>query len=104
MSLLNLRIRGRLYGGFGALVLFGLASSGFAVWQITEVGTRVGAMTQLSSNTIRAAEVASELQAVRGTILRYSFDQDEAAIADADKRLVGLVMSVDTVMKASRSE
>lgn len=41
MSLFNLRIRGRLYGGFGALVLFGLASSGFAVWQMTEVGTQV---------------------------------------------------------------
>ncbi len=104
MSLLNLRIRGRLYGGFGALVLFGLASSGFAVWQMTEVGTRVGSMTQLSNNTIRAAEVASELQAVRGAILRYSFDQDEASIADADKRLVSLATGVDAVMKASRSE
>ena len=104
MSLLNLRIRGRLYGGFGALVLFGLASSGFAVWQMTEVAARVGAMAQLSNNTIRASEVASELQAVRGAILRYSFDQDEASIADADKRLVSLATSVDTVMKASRSE
>lgn len=104
MSLLNLRIRGRLYGGFGALVLFGLASSGFAVWQMTEVGTLVGSMTLQSSNTIRAAEVAAELHAVRGAILRYSFDQDEAAIADADKRLAGLAAGVDTVMKASRSE
>lgn len=104
MSLLNLRIRGRLYGGFGALVLFGLASSGFAVWQMTEVGTRVASMNQLSSNTIRAAEVTSELQAARGAILRYSFDQDEASVTDADKRLASLTTSVDTVMKASRSE
>ena len=104
MSLLNLRIRGRLYGGFGALVLFGVASSGFAVWQMTEVGARVGSMNLQSSNTIRAAEVASDLHAVRGAILRYSFDQDEAAIADADKRLASLATSVDTVMKASRSE
>jgi methyl-accepting chemotaxis protein len=104
MSLLNLRIRGRLYGGFGALVLFGLASSGFAVWQMTEVGTQVDSLSILSSNTIRAAEIASELHAIRGAVLRYSFDQDEAALADADKRLAGVTTSLETVIKASRSE
>ncbi|WP_441243592.1 HAMP domain-containing methyl-accepting chemotaxis protein [Tardiphaga sp. 768_D3_N2_1] len=104
MSLLNLRIRGRLYGGFGALVLFGLASSGFAVWQMTEVGTQVETLSVQSSNTIRASEIASELHAIRGAVLRYSFDQDEAALADADKRLAGVTASLDTVIKASRSE
>ncbi|SNT49886.1 Methyl-accepting chemotaxis protein [Tardiphaga sp. OK246] len=104
MSLLNLRIRGRLYGGFGALVLFGLASSGFAVWQMTEVGTQVDSLNILSANTIRASEIASELHAIRGAVLRYSFDQDEAALADADKRLAGVTASLDTVIKTSRSE
>jgi len=104
MSLLNLRIRGRLYGGFGALVLFGLASSGFAVWQMTEVGTQVDSLSILSSNTIRASEIASELHAIRGAVLRYSFDQDEAGLVDADKRLAGVTASLDTVIKSSRSE
>lgn len=104
MSPLSLRIRGRLFAGFGALVLFGLASSGFAVWQMKGIETQVESMAQLSSNTIRAAEVASELHAVRGAIQRYSFDQDEASIADVDKRLAGLATSVDTVLKASKSE
>lgn len=100
----NLRIRGRLFSGFGALVLFGLASSGFAIWQMNDIATQVGSMAQLSGNTIRAAEVTAELHAVRGAIQRYSFDQDEASIADADKRLASLAASVDTVMKASKSE
>ncbi|WP_371420118.1 methyl-accepting chemotaxis protein [Tardiphaga sp.] len=104
MSLLNLRIRGRLYGGFGALVLFGLASSGFAVWQMTEVGTQVASLSILSSNTIRASEIASELHAIRSAVLRYSFDQDEAGLVDADKRLAGITASLDTVIKSSRSE
>ncbi len=104
MSLLNLRIRGRLYGGFGALVLFGLASSGFAVWQMAEVGTQVDSLSILSSNTIRASEIASELHAIRGAVLRYSFDQDEAGLVDADKRLAGVTASLDTVIKSSRSE
>jgi hypothetical protein len=34
MSFLNLRIRGRLYGGFGALLLFCAGLAGFAVWQL----------------------------------------------------------------------
>jgi methyl-accepting chemotaxis protein len=104
MSLLNLRIRGRLYGGFGALVLFGLASSGFAVWQMTEVGSQVGSMSLLSANTIRAVEIASELHATRGAILRYSFDQDEASLADADKRLAGVASGLENVLKTTRSE
>ncbi len=37
-------------------------------------------------------------------MLRYSFDQDEAALADADKRLAGVTASLDTVIKTSRSE
>ncbi|QUS41695.1 methyl-accepting chemotaxis protein [Tardiphaga alba] len=104
MSLLNLRIRGRLYGGFGALVLFGLVGSGFAMWQMSEVGTQVGSLSIQSANTIRAAEIASELHATRGAILRYSFDQDEAALADADKRLARLSTSIQTVIQSSRSE
>ncbi|MDB5568265.1 MAG: Chemotaxis protein [Tardiphaga sp.] len=104
MSLFNLRIRGRLYGGFGALVLFGLGCSGFAVWQLSEVGKQVGSMTVLSANTIRAAEITAELHAIRAAILRYSFDQDEASFAEADKRLAGVAGFVDTAIKASRSE
>ena len=40
MSFLNLRIRGRLYGGFGALVLFCAALASFAVWQLGGFTTR----------------------------------------------------------------
>jgi methyl-accepting chemotaxis protein len=104
MSLLNLRIRGRLYGGFGALVLFGLACSGFAVWQLSQVATQVQSMGLLSANTIRAAEIASELHAIRAAILRYSFDQDEASFADADRRLSGLAGNLDAVLKTTRSD
>jgi methyl-accepting chemotaxis protein len=104
MSLLNLRIRGRLYGGFGALVLFALGSSGFAVWQMSQVATQAESMTALSTNTIRAAEIAAELHAIRGAILRYSFDQNETSFAEAEKRLAGLSADLDTVLKTTRSE
>ena len=76
MSFLNLRIRGRLYGGFGALVLFCAALAGFAVWQLSGIHDQVGSMTVQSKNTIRVGQISAELQAIRRAILRYNFDHD----------------------------
>jgi methyl-accepting chemotaxis protein len=104
MSLLNFRIRGRLYGGFGALVLFGVGLAGFAVWQLSEIGTQVGTMTVQSANTIRAGEISLQLHAIRRAILRYTFDQDEPSMAEADKRLTDIAGQLDTAIKATRLE
>ncbi len=41
MPLINLRIRGRLFAGFGTLVVFGVALAGFAVWQLGEIRAQV---------------------------------------------------------------
>ena len=78
MSFLNLRIRGRLYAGFGALLLFCAALAGFGVWQLWAIQRRSRLLTVQSNNTIRVGEIATELQAIRRAILRYAFDQDEA--------------------------
>jgi methyl-accepting chemotaxis protein len=104
MSLLNLRIRGRLYGGFGTLVLFGVGLAGFAVWQLSEIGAQVGSMTVQSANTIRAGEISLQLHAIRRAILRYTFDQDQPSIAEADKRLTDITGQLDTAIKATRAE
>jgi methyl-accepting chemotaxis protein len=87
MSFLNLRIRGRLYGGFAALLLFCVGLAGFAIWQLAELRTQVAAMTLQSENTIRVGEIATNLQAIRRAILRYAFDHDEKSYAEAETRL-----------------
>ena len=87
MSFLNLRIRGRLYGGFGVLLLFCAALAGFGVWQLGEIKVRVGSMQTQSGNALRIGEIVGELQAIRRAILRYAFDQDEASLGEAEKRL-----------------
>ena len=104
MSLLNLRIRGRLYGGFGALVLFGAGLAGFAVWQLAEIGRQVETMTVQSGNTIRVGQMAVELHAIRRAILRFTFDQDEPSIAEADKRLTNITGELEAAIKATRAE
>ena len=87
MPLINLRIRGRLFAGFGALVLFGVALAGFAVWQLGEIRAQVELLTRQSTSTIRVGEIATDFQAIRRTILRYLFDQDEKSFAESETRL-----------------
>src|SRR5260221_5546699 len=104
MSFFNLRIRGRLYGGFAALLLFCLALAGFAVLQLGEIRTQVSSLTVQSTNAIRAGEIATELQAIRRAILRYAFDHDEASFAEAEELLAkttDLLVTVDTPTRSA---
>jgi methyl-accepting chemotaxis protein len=87
MSFLNLRIRGRLYAGFGLLLLFCAGLAGFAIWQLGVVQGQIDMLRLQSENALRAGEVVGELHAARRAILRYVFDQDEPSFAEAEKRL-----------------
>jgi methyl-accepting chemotaxis protein len=104
MSFLNLRIRGRLYGGFGALVLFCAALAGFAVWQFWAIDTQVAAMTKQSSNAIGVGDIASELQASGRALLRYAFDQDAASFAESEEHLSKAAEILDEAARNTISE
>ncbi|HLH87017.1 MAG TPA: methyl-accepting chemotaxis protein [Xanthobacteraceae bacterium] len=86
MSFLQLRIKGRLYAGFAALVLFGVGLAAFAVWQLTAVSRQVNKMTALSDSTVRVLRVSSDLQAMRRATLRYVFDHDQGSAQEAEQR------------------
>jgi methyl-accepting chemotaxis protein len=90
MSIFNLRIRGRLYSGFGVLVLFGTALAAFGVWQLWGILDQTKIMERQSGNNIRAVEIGSELHANRRALLRFNFDHDEASFAESEKRLATL--------------
>ncbi len=104
MSMLSPRIRERLFGGFGLLILFAMGLAGFAVYELSEIRARVDRLTMQSNNTIRAQKIATELQAIRRAILRYDFDHDEASIAEADKRLATVTDELDAAGKTTLSE
>jgi methyl-accepting chemotaxis protein len=104
MSFLNFRIRGRLYGGFAILLVFCAGLAGFAVMQLTALRDQVDLLGRQSSNAIRASEIATELQAIRRGILRYTFDQDEASFAESDKRLAHVAELLDQAVATTRSE
>jgi hypothetical protein len=104
MSLLNLRIRGRLYVGFGALLMFGIALAAFAVWQLNQISTQVSLLTLQSTNTIRVGEIATGLQAIRRAVLRYEFDHDGTDMAEAERRLTTVSGALDLAGKTTASD
>ena len=104
MSLLNLRISGRLYAGFGMLLLFCVGLVGFAVWQLWGIQHHVDSMVLQSRNNIRAVEIGSELHANRRALLRYAFDHDEASFAESEKRLSNISALLEEAIQQTISE
>ncbi|MGA2290207.1 methyl-accepting chemotaxis protein [Bradyrhizobium sp.] len=104
MAIFNLHIRGRLYGGFGAFVLYGLLLAGFGVWQLGEIRAQLEDLSLQSQNTIRASDIASELHAISRAIQRYAFDQDEPSFAESDSRLTKLTGLLDDAARTTRSD
>lgn len=49
-----LAIKGRLYGGFGGLVLLALALACFGIWQFSEIAARVERMGSKSQKFNRS--------------------------------------------------
>ena len=104
MPHLNLRIRGRLFAGFGALVLFGVALAGFAVWQLGEIRAQVELLSRQSASTIRVSEIATDFQAIRRGILRYVFDQDEKSFAESETRLAKVSDLLELAIRSAPTE
>src|ERR1700760_1639885 len=98
------KISGRLYAGFGALVLFGVGLAIFAVWQLGAIQGQVGVMDRQSVNNARAIEISAELHGFRGAILRYAFEQDEPSFAESAKRLDTVTALVEDATRQTASE
>jgi methyl-accepting chemotaxis protein len=104
MSFFNLRIRGRLYGGFGVLLAFCAGLAGFGVWQLGNIQTDVGELSLRSENAIRVGEISIHLHAIRRSILLYNFDQDEGSFTEAEQRLATVTDLLGEAVKTTSSE
>jgi hypothetical protein len=72
VAIFNLRISGRLYAGFGILLLFIAALAGVGIRQLGAIGDSVAVMTLQSKNTVRVGEITTDLQAIRRGVERNS--------------------------------
>jgi methyl-accepting chemotaxis protein len=72
--------------------------------QLGAIHTEVASLTVQSKNTIRLGEVTTELQGTRRALLRYTFDQDEASFAEAEKRMSKITDLLEEGIKTTISE
>jgi methyl-accepting chemotaxis protein len=104
MAILNLRIGGRLYAGFGILVVFIAALAAIGYSQLGTIRESVDLMTMQSKVSVRVGEMTTHLQAIRRGLLRYTFDQDEASLAEADKRMDAVIALIEDAAATTRFE
>src|SRR5579883_790186 len=83
MGGLRLGLKPRLYGGFGIIVLIGLALAIFATWELSGIKDQVFRFGTITDNTGRSLEVARRIETIRRSNLRYTVDADEKAMEEA---------------------
>jgi hypothetical protein len=101
MSFFNLRIRGRLYSGFGALLLFCVALAGFAVWQLGEIRTQVAALTLPSSNTTSVGEAIAKLDFARDSAKEEIEKILQKTVAETDERIGKTITMLEMVASSA---
>jgi methyl-accepting chemotaxis protein len=88
MASLKLGIRTRINGGFGVLVALSLGITGFAFWQLSQIGGQVTGMSRLSDLNTHAGQIGDSFEAIRFAMLRFrafgeAIDLQQAAAAEA---------------------
>jgi methyl-accepting chemotaxis protein len=71
VRLSDLKITTRIFGGFGALIVFGTLVAGFGVWQLSDVGSQVGRLVSVADNNAAIIEVGKRIQALRHLSLKF---------------------------------
>jgi methyl-accepting chemotaxis protein len=77
-----MKVRTRIYAGFGLLVILGVSLTAFGVWQLGSIDTEVGKMQLVASNTRRVMETNHLIETMRRAWLRYRLDGDDASLAE----------------------
>jgi methyl-accepting chemotaxis protein len=70
----RLKVRTRIFIGFGALIMLSLALAGFGIYQLSGVGKDARAMSSLAANLARVTEATGRLEAIRRAETRMRLD------------------------------
>ncbi|TYL97488.1 HAMP domain-containing protein [Bradyrhizobium rifense] len=104
MPSFRLRIRGRLYAGFMALVVVGLVMAVVAIWNLRSVQDQVAKASAFSDSTARVLEISTHLQAIQRANLRYIYDANESAMREASERETAATELLQVGAKGTLSE
>jgi methyl-accepting chemotaxis protein len=78
----KLKVRARIYSGYGAIVALGLGVAGFGVYQLSRVTMQVHTIDTVSNNSLRALTASLNLEATRRAETRFRLDGDERTLPD----------------------
>jgi methyl-accepting chemotaxis protein len=104
MHLNRFRITSRLYAGFGALIVLGLALSVFGVWQLSSVESQLGGLVLVSNDTARILDTGHLLETMRRASLRYQGTGEEAAFKEFGEAEAGTRTAIDMLAKTALTE
>ncbi|MBV8652564.1 MAG: hypothetical protein JO255_13945 [Alphaproteobacteria bacterium] len=103
-SLSQLRIKARIYLGFGALIVIGLFVAGFGAWQLTTVGGKVDSLSRMSDNAARSLRISRLLETMRRAAIRYKAVGDDTAINEYKAALSEATEALTASVATSRTE
>jgi methyl-accepting chemotaxis protein len=104
LKLNQIRIRLRLYSGFGALIVITLLLAGFGSWQLTKIGGQSDHLVGVSENAARNLKVSVLTQKMRRLTLRFKTFGDDSAIKDFNTAQSEARELLETVAKVTTSE
>lgn len=90
----NLRIRARIFFGFGALILIGLAVAGYSAVQLDVVGGQTMRLVVIMDDRAHTITISQLVEKMRRLTLQYKSTGDEATIkelTDAQSQAVDLL-------------
>jgi CHASE3 domain sensor protein len=83
----NIKIRARIFAGFGALIVLGAAIASYGVLRLSAVATQVGLLSTISEGTGRVLDADKYAETMRRGVVRYRLDGNEAALRDIDNSI-----------------
>ncbi|MDX2202517.1 MAG: HAMP domain-containing methyl-accepting chemotaxis protein, partial [Hyphomicrobiaceae bacterium] len=104
MQLFNLGIRGRIYAGFGALIVCCGFLAAYGWKQLGTIHSQGERMNAYAEQMARVLEAAEQVQALRQSVLRYNVEGDEKLFAMAVDLEAKISDNTKTAMKVTVSE
>ena len=78
----RLRLRTRLYLGFGSLIAVAVVLAGTGVWAIGRLGGQITTLEKVGTSVERVLSAKTLLEVIRRTQVRFMLDADEASAND----------------------
>jgi methyl-accepting chemotaxis protein len=100
---LNLGIKSRVYGGFGALVALGLALALFASSYLNLIDVASHKMSAISEANTRLLEISREFEIMRHAALAYKFDNNAESFEEGTDAAAKATELLNTAAKLTIS-